>query len=230
MRALIFDIDNTLYGYDAPHETAIQALTDRYGRDLGLTRERFAALYQAAMGIQEERAGLNCAGIHNRLIRFQILLEGLGRSIAPAPRMAELYWSVFLEHMRPAPGLEECLQAARAAGFVIGVGTNMTADYQFAKLERLDLLEKLDFLVTSEEAGVEKPDPAFFALCARKAGCPEASCVFVGDSLRHDVQGALGAGMYPVWLAPVEHQGETPDGAVRVSTLAELPALLRRMD
>lgn len=227
MKALIFDIDNTLYDYDAAHGAALRAVYDGFGQTLGLSPERFAALYEAAMEIQEERAGKNCAGIHNRMIRFQILLEQLGRRVAGAPPMAERYWSVFLNCITPRPGLEACWRAARTAGLVIGIGTNMTADYQFAKLERLGLLEDLDFLVTSEEAGVEKPDPAFFAQCAQKAGCRAGECVFVGDSLRHDVAGALDAGMYPVWLAPDAQQGETPSGAVRVRSLEDVPALLR---
>jgi beta-phosphoglucomutase-like phosphatase (HAD superfamily) len=53
----------------------------------------------------------------------------------------------------------------------VGVGSDMTADWQFRKLERLGLLDRIDFAVTSEEAGVEKPAPGFFALCLEKAGC-----------------------------------------------------------
>ena len=74
------------------------------------------------------------------------------------------------EATRGAPGAAEALDGLKAMGLAEGIGTNMTADYQFAKLERLGLMERVDFLVTSEEAGAEKPDPRLFALCAEKAG------------------------------------------------------------
>lgn len=229
MKALIFDIDNTLYDYDAAHEAALQALAEDAGQRLGLPAERFAALHQEAYRIQQERAGVQSAAVHNRLIRYQIMLEQIGQPVFYAPRMAERYWSVFLSRVSPAPGLGACMSFLKTAGLVTGVGTNMTADYQYAKLERLGLTQSIDFVVTSEEAGVEKPDRGFFDLCVKKAGCAAGECVFVGDSLRHDVLGAKQAGLYPVWLCPDARQAEAPPGTGCIRSLEELPDLLRSL-
>lgn len=229
IKALIFDIDNTLYDYDAAHQAGLQALAEDAGRTLGLSAQRFAALYQEAYRMQQERVGTRSAAIHNRLIRCQIMLEQIGEPISRAPQMSEIYWSAFLAHMRLTPGVEECLSFLKEAGFTVGIGTNMTADYQYEKLERLGLLRHVDFMVTSEEAGAEKPDARLFALCAEKAGCSAGECVFVGDSLRHDVLGAKEAGLYPVWLCPDPRQTEAPPGAGRIRSLEELPDLLQSL-
>ncbi|MCD7887241.1 MAG: HAD-IA family hydrolase, partial [Clostridiales bacterium] len=77
--------------------------------------------------------------------------------------------------------------------------------------ERLGLLDALDFVVTSEEAGVEKPDPGLFLLCAEKAGCLPEECLFIGDNLKKDVLGAQNAGMEALWLQPdPQKAGEYP--------------------
>lgn len=227
IKALIFDLDNTLYDYDAAHEAAFLALAEDAGKTLGLSLERFTTLYQKAYRIQQSRAGSGSAAIHNRLIRCQIMLEQIGQPVFSAPRMAERYWSVFLSHVRPAPGADACIPLLKAAGYTIGIGTNMTADYQFAKLERLGLAEYVDFMVTSEEAGAEKPDARLFNLCVEKAGCSAAECVFVGDNMEHDVYGAKQAGLCPVWLCADPRKEETPPGAVRIRSLGELPDLLQ---
>lgn len=227
IKAFIFDIDNTLYDYDAAHETALQALAEDAARTLGLSAQRFAALYQEAYRMQQERIGTPSAAIHNRLIRCQIMLEQIGEPISRAPRMAGIYWSAFLAHIHPSPGAEECLSFLKEAGYPVGIGTNMTADYQYAKLERLGLSRYVDFMVTSEEAGAEKPVNRFFALCVEKAGCSAGECAFVGDSLRHDVLGAKQAGLCPIWLCPDSRQSESPPGTGRIRSLEELPALLR---
>lgn len=227
MKALIFDIDNTLYDYDTAHAAALRAVFDKTGQTLGLSAERFTALHQEAFQIQTDRIGTQCAAIHNRLIRCQIMLEQIGKPISYAPQMTGIYWSAFLAHMHLTPGAEECLSSSKKAGYLIGIGTNMTADYQYAKLDRLGLLRYVDFMVTSEEAGVEKPEPKFFDLCVKKAGCSAGECVFIGDNLAYDVLGAKQAGLHPVWLCPVTPQEEPP--AARIRSLEELPDLLQSL-
>ena len=227
LKAVVFDIDNTLYSYDAAHAAAWSALKAYAGETLGLSPERFEALHTEAIHTQAARAGGPCAAVHNRLIRCQLMLESGGLPIFHAPRMARLYWSVLLDNAQLSPGADEALNWIRSRGLTVGIGTNMTADYQFAKLERLGLTDRVDFLVTSEEVGAEKPDRRLFDCCAQKAGCPPEACVFTGDSLKGDVLGALGAGMRAVWLcpAPVDPSG-VPPGAALIRTLDELPALL----
>ena len=102
----------------------------------------------------------------------------------------------------------------------------MTADRQFDKLIRLGLGSYIDFMVTSEEVNAEKPDARLFKACAEKAGCEAAECVFVGDSLRGDVQGALDAGMKAVWFCPADKT----DYAPRIASLTQLCDLLSSLD
>ena len=224
IKAVIFDVDNTLYNYDAAHAAAFEALCDTARQRLGLDAEAFTALYDRAMEIQVQRAGEDAAAIHNRLLRFQIMAEELRQPLTLAPELSECYWSVFLEAMEPFPGLCQCLRALKEKGYRLGIGTNMTADFQYEKLRRLNVLELLDFIVTSEEVNAEKPHEKLFRFCAAKAGCRMEECVFVGDSLSHDARGAAQAGMVPVWLCP--DPGRKVEGVRKISSLQELPGLL----
>ena len=223
IKAVIFDLDNTLYSYDRAHAAAWEALCRCAEDRLGLPRERFDALHAEANRILTLRCGGGPA-LHNRLIRCQVILELAGLPIGEAPAMADRYWQTLLDHMEAEPGAAEALQALRALGLRIGVGTNMTADWQFAKLKKLDMLRRVDFLVTSEEAGAEKPDARLFALCAEKADCPPGNCAFIGDSLKGDALGANAAGMRGIWLNRAGR--EVPEGVVAIRTLTELPDLL----
>ena len=65
----------------------------------------------------------------------------------------------------------------------------------------------IDWIVTSEEAGAEKPAGRFFDLCAQKAGAAPSQCAFIGDSLEKDVEGALKNGFKGVWY----HKNPTED-------------------
>ena len=227
-RAVVFDIDNTLYSYDEAHAAAYSTLREYARRELSLTPERFDALHREAAHRLETHSG-RCAAIHNRLIRYQLLLEAVGLPIRHAPAMAALYWTTLLESMKPYSGVREAFETLRAMGLTLGIGTNMTADHQFEKLERLGLLGLVDFMVTSEEVSAEKPDRRLFDLCAEKACCPNGDCAFVGDSLKGDVQGAMDAGMTAVWFHPSPDDAGPPEGAHRLRSFQELPELIQSL-
>ena len=203
IRSILFDLDDTLYDFTSAHAMAMNRLAAYAASTLGLSRERFDTLQREAFERQRTRLG-GTAAVHNRLIRCQLMLEAAGKPIAHAPEMADLYWSTL----------------------TVGIGSNMTADWQYAKLKRLSLMAYVDFIVTSEEAGVEKPAAGFFQLCAEKAGHAPEECAFVGDSLRGDAMGALDAGMAAFWLCRDPEPADAPDGITRIQSLSELPALI----
>lgn len=226
IKTVIFDLDNTLYDYDASHQFAFRALTAYATRELDISPEAFLPLHEEANRLLIQRTGGNCAAMHSRLLRYQILLERLGKPLFHAPRMEQLYWSTLLEHAVPSPGALDCLTRLKAAGIRLGVGTDMTAGWQYLKLERLGLLPLFDFIVCSEEASAEKPDPRFFRLCLEKAGCRAEECAFVGDSLPKDALGGRHAGMRAFWYRPQADCPPLEAGVACIRRLDALPGLL----
>lgn len=228
IKAIVFDLDNTLYAYDPCHAAGFHAVTDYAAAELNIAPEAFPALHREGDRLLRAHAGENAAAIHSRLIRYQLILESRGLPIFHAPRMEKRYWDAFFAEVRPEPGTRETLESLRGQGYRIGVGTNMTAPQQYEKLRLLGLLELVDFLVCSEEVNAEKPDPKLFARCAEKAGVDAGECLFVGDDLERDVGGALAAGIPAVWLRRFD-SGEAPAGVPVIQKLDELPALLAAM-
>lgn len=227
IKAVIFDVDDTLYNYTKAHEKAFEVLLDYADRELGLPRETFEELQQ------KTHAGLRASigevsAIHNRCIRFQMILESRGLPLSPhVLKMYDLYWDTLIEASVPSSGAPEAVRQLKERGIRIGIGTDMTARMQFKKLEALGLLPDIDFIVSSEEAGVEKPEAAFFALCVRKAGCKREECLFIGDSLKKDVQGAVSAGLKAAWYRP-EGKEERED-VLQITDMQQLPELVRTM-
>ncbi|MDD2981458.1 MAG: HAD-IA family hydrolase, partial [Hespellia sp.] len=77
----------------------------------------------------------------------------------------------------------------------LGIGSDMTSYIQNKKLEKMNIAKYFDAVVTSEEAGRDKPGPEIFELCAKKAGCQVEECLFIGDSEEKDYMGAKDVGM-----------------------------------
>lgn len=202
IKTVIFDVDNTLYSYTDAHREAFDALAAYAEKELSLSRQDFEQLHRETERRLKSYMG-NVAALHNRCIRYQVMLESRGIPLHPhVLEMSGLYWNTLLEAAVLSCGAPETVKALKEQGMRIGIGTDMTARMQFKKLEVLGLLPYVDFLVSSEEAGVEKPEAAFFARCVEKAGCQADECLFVGDNLNKDVLGALDAGLHAVWYCP----------------------------
>ncbi len=82
-----------------------------------------------------------------------------------------------------------------------------------------------EMCIRDREAGVEKPEARLFELCVEKAGCAPDECVFVGDSLKGDVLGAMNAGLRAIWYSPIGSNA-SPQGAGVIRHMRELPELL----
>ena len=172
IKSVLFDIDNTLYDYDsADAQTQIKNHVEKI-------------------------SGKDTAVIHNRLIRFQKMLENQHIPLMPhAISLYNTYWDTLISSMELSDGITDYIKSLKQNGIRIGIATDMTAHIQFRKLEKLSLLSFVDFVVTSEEAGCEKPDKFFYELCIEKAGCLPEECLMIGDSLEKDVLGAKTAEM-----------------------------------
>lgn len=223
IKAIIFDLDDTLYSWKAVHPTGMDAVS-AYAKDaLGADPEDLLNFYKAeAKQIQSELG--KQAAIHNRLIRFLRYLEQRHLPLHHGQIMERLYWNTLLDAAKPEPGCPDALQALKQAGYILGIGSNMTLDWQMEKLKRLDLLQYFSFVVSSEEAGAEKPDPRVFHLCAGKAGVLPEECLFIGDSLKGDVLGAESVGMRALWYAPQEESFSEHAGFSHFSQLKNMLA------
>ncbi len=208
IKAVIFDIDNTLYSYDEAHAAAWEALCGYVREHLGLEREAFEAAHRESGRLQRQRLGADCAAVHNRMLRYQGILEPRGLGLSHVLPMNNLYWDTLIRHARPEPGIIACLQALKQAGYLLGIGTDMTVDYQLKKLTGLQMLPYFDFLVSSEEVNVEKPHEKLFLTCAGKAGVAPEECLFIGDNYQKDIVGARNAGMSALWYCPRGREGE----------------------
>ena len=162
---LLLDLDNTAYAYEACHN---RGLTAAHGIARSLakawqTDSAFHAAYAEARRTVKARVGKH-ATAHCRLHYFKELLDSLGQGshFEALSQLHDAYWRGYFEAMRRDEDCLEVLTACRATGMKLVWVTNFTTERQILKLQALGLTEITDGLITSEEAGAEKPDPQEF--------------------------------------------------------------------
>lgn len=198
-KAVIFDLDNTLYDYDRADKPAMEALVKKGSELLGVSEGEFAVHYEAAKTAVKARHARR-AESHNRMLFCQHVVELLGKSPLPyALELYETYWGVFMENMEPYEGALEFLQELKAKGIRIAICTDMMTRVQYQKLRKLGMSQYVDCIVTSEEARCEKPNAVLFQMVLDKLEVLTQEAVLIGDNRGRDIQGAIWNAITPVW-------------------------------
>lgn len=159
-------------------------------------------------------------------------LDELGRpDAATAQALAKQFAEGQLEQeILPLEGARETLEVLATQG----IRRALICDTGFSPgiivrrlLEEAKLLELLEVLIFSDEAGVPKPNPHVFRLALDSLESPAQDAVHVGDIRRTDVAGARGMGMGSVRIR--WHNDDTsdhPEADVVAGSHAELRDVL----
>lgn len=219
-KALLLDIDNTLYDYNVTHAFAKSKVMEYCVNTLNLSKEEISSAYEKARHkVHVELC--ETAASHNRLLYFQKMLEIL--NVNPLQHSFDIYnvyWDNFLDKMEPFDGIYTLLEKYKGK---ICLVTDLTAHIQYRKVKKLGLEKYCSAIVTSEEAGHEKPHPYMFMLALQKLNLSGSDVCMIGDSFKKDVLGAAGVGIASVWFNHEGKQESKSDGLINeVSSFNEI--------
>lgn len=197
-KAVCLDLDNTLYPYIPAHKAGMEAVFSKLKNTLGLEQSIIDDCFMLARTQVKKQLG-STASSHSRLLYFQRTLEllGLKTQVLMALDLEQTYWRGYLRNCRLFDGVRDFFYALRAADISTAIITDLTAQIQFRKLVYLELDSLIDHVVTSEEAGSDKPAETAFLLALHKTGCPAEQAWMIGDA-REDMLGAKEVGMIAV--------------------------------
>lgn len=202
-QAVILDIDDTVYAYQPCHLAGLTASWNLACSfwDYWIQFGDFAKDYDRARKHLKERVGEQAAG-HSRLLYFKSMIEQKhGRTdITTTLALRTAYWDAYLSLMVIDPGCVEFLDHLRKGEIRIAWLTNYTTERQLWKLRHLGLDATADFLITSEEAGADKPNPVGLDLALnRLQSIPECTWM-IGDSIKNDIGVAKTRNVTSVWF------------------------------
>lgn len=225
---IFFDLDRTLWDFEKSSRQTLSELFHHFDlNERGLsTEQEFITTYLVINEHLWELYRNNA--ISKDQLRSQRFLDTLAQFTIRDEELAEAMGTFYINECplkeNLFPHTYEMLEALskKASLHII---TNGFEEVQHLKLKTCGLDHYFGCVITSEQAGVKKPEPAIFEMALAKTGAFPESSLMVGDDVPVDLQGAAAMGLDTAYFNP--RKRPRPERVTyEYSDHAELPRLI----
>jgi len=231
IKAVFFDLYHTLVTYDPPQEELQAVALKELGVDVQPAALR-GPIVAADEFIYNEiaRRPLSHRSREEKLALYMQYQETVLREAA-VPYDTKLVMGLLGKMQQTQMNLvlfddvAPTLTELKKRGLIMGLISNIEQDID-ETLTRLGLPSWLEIVVTSQDAGANKPQPEIFLEALKRAGVQPAEALYIGDQYQVDVVGANGAGMKGILLDRNDHYQRIKD-CPRIQNLTEVLGLLQ---
>jgi putative hydrolase of the HAD superfamily len=218
VKAVFFDFGDTLVTLSPPKDARFMSAARSIGLELEIESVRRA--YQI-IDFHNKYSSVNTRdreefyrGYNEKLCEVLGISSYLATLLpAVAVQFADTRWELIGE-------AKEVVRRLHQRGLRLALVANWDASLA-ALAESLGVGQFFATVISSQEAGVEKPDPAIFRLAVERLGLSGSSdgILYVGNEYRADVLGARAAGLTPVLI---DRNGSYPGSdCLRFTSLEE---------
>lgn len=234
IRAVLFDLDDTLIAFDAVTEKSWRQVCSEHESHAGsITGTSLAAEIRVHSewfwsDPERHRSGrLNLIDARRTIVTRAFAALGLHES--DAITLADRYSQVRFDNIHLLEGASEVLARLAARDIPLVLVTNGDSAGQREKIRRFDLARYFRAILVEGELGFGKPDPRVYETALGFLGIDASEVCMVGDNLTWDVGAPQQAGIRGVWIDR-KSEGVPRDGGVTpwrvVRRISEVDAVL----
>lgn len=226
LTTLLLDLDETLCDTTGANNKALALMAEQFSELFPQTSDEHAQAFAQSYikGIYRELdqryQALLLPVVNEEAFRLELIrLICADMGITTLPENTEAILQRCFDDARTRffdffPGIEAWLAELRQH-FTLGVITNGPEFSQVVKVDRVNLRERVDFVIIGGQEPEQKPHKSIFDKALELAGCETHEVLHIGDSLAADIQGANNAGIDSVWIS---HSQELPNSSQAVPT------------
>ncbi len=229
---LFIDLDDTLYDTKGNSQIALDVMYDHFHLERYFQRrEDFMEPYWLT------NVCLWAEYAQGRITRDYLIVErfrrplSFGKGIDPTPELCREISEYFLDQCAGMPGVvdgaHEALDYLKGQGYRIHICSNGFHEVQYRKLRASQMMDRIDSVVLSEDAGFNKPAKEFFLYALRTTGASLESTLMIGDNFITDIEGAKGAGLDVMFFNRCPADFTAPSAVnYEIHSLAEIKRIL----
>jgi len=202
IKAVTFDVWNTLLRLDVMRERMAEGIAEVVGRDpieMKLVVEELVRDIKAKRQRLEVTDPLRASWelLSKRLeCRINDIMNGVARGLLRVLEDPEPL--LFRDTLNVIRSLRDEMEKLAVIGNVL----LWPGSYTRAILEKLGIAEYMDLVIFADEAGVMKPERSLFLKVLKDLGVEPLEAIHVGDGIIEDLGGALSSGMKAAIIRP----------------------------
>ncbi len=220
---VLFDLDDTLFDHRGAADRGVRTWLSGLGLD-GMLEDHVERWFVLETFHHERFQRREISHVDQRRARIRAFLPGWDLADdAVADDVFAGYLACYRAAWSAFADAATALEQALGAGLVVGILTNGDQSIQETKVRRTGLASYGVPVYASSSLPAAKPDPRAFHHACADLGVDPGGVVMVGDSLRHDIEGAHAAGMAGVLIDRIgRYRADEVRGVSQVRSLAEL--------
>jgi len=188
IKAVLFDLDQTLIDFIKMKVEACRSAIDAMIK-VGLKidkREGLKKLMETyfRLGIESNKAISKFLEEQTGRIDETILKTGIDAYLKTKPHF-----------LKPYPYVLETLEFLKNMNLRLGIVTDAPKEKAIDRLRTMDIVHFFDVIIAFDDSGIKKPSELPFLLAINKLGLKPEQILFVGDSIRRDIEPAEKLGM-----------------------------------
>lgn len=206
---IFFDLDHTLWDYDANATASLNELyathgLDRYGQFL--PEQMVATFFEVNYELWELYNAHKIGKEDIRSLRFPRIFEKMQVPLALLPNgFEDEYVALCPTKSKTFPHAHDILTYL-GNKYELHIITNGFNTIQKCKLESADLAKFFSKVVTSESSQARKPPPKIFEFAFQLTGASAQDSLMIGDNLTSDIAGARNVNMDYIWFNPAKQK------------------------
>ncbi len=213
MKAIIFDLDETLVDRTSSIISFLEDQFDRFDSNLSCSKDEFVRTVNKSQG----HGYVPWDVAYSNSIRELGIPESLG--------LYDDFREKFGSDYQLFPKAAETLEIL-ASSFILALITNGNTQVQNKKIDSCGIRKWFSSIKISEDEKIKKPNKEIYLRCLADLELKPEECIFVGDHPVCDVFVPKELGMKGIWLRK-SHFNEPTDSDYIINSVAELPQILQ---
>ncbi|MGV8945746.1 MAG: YjjG family noncanonical pyrimidine nucleotidase [Lutibacter sp.] len=194
IKHIFFDLDHTLWDFETNSDIAFETIFKQHKVKIDLKKflnyyrginENYWKLYREEKITKEE---LRLGRLKDTFVKLNHKVD-----IQLIEDLSVGYIDVLPNNNQLFEGAHEILEHL-FVNYKLHIITNGFNEVQYKKIENSGLAKYFDKIITSEDAGVKKPNPIIFEYALAAANAISSESIMIGDNWEADIMGAKDAG------------------------------------